>query len=72
MLVMRIVSRSRIYLAIMFANMVLGTGALNAVPGTAFLLMLVGWVSTARFGRAAQKAAQPDRVAQISLAANTL
>jgi hypothetical protein len=61
---------ARIYLAIVFLTMVLGTGTLNAVPGTAFMLMLVGWMSTARPARVTKKAAQPDRVVRISLAGN--
>jgi hypothetical protein len=63
---------ARIYLAIVFATMVLGTGTLNAVPGTAFLLMLVGWVTTARFAPAAQRTAEPDRGAQTRFAGNML
>jgi hypothetical protein len=72
MLARRIVSRSRIYLAIIFASMVLGIETLNAVPGIAFLLVLVGWVSKTRFARVAQKAAQGDRVTRIWLAGNML
>ena len=53
---------SRIYLAIAFAMAATGTGMLNSTPGTAILLMLVGWVSTARFSPAAQKTTAPSRV----------
>jgi hypothetical protein len=61
---------SRIYLAIVFATGVTGTGMLNSTPGTAVLLMLVGWLSTARLGAAAQKAAAPGRVARTRFAGN--
>jgi len=61
---------ARIYLAIVFATMVLGTGTLNAVPGTAFLLMLVGWISLRRFAPAAQKTADAGRVARARFAGN--
>lgn len=63
---------ARMYLAIVFAIGVTGTGMLNSTPGTAVLLMLVGWVSTARFAPAAQKTAQPHRVARTRLAGNML
>jgi hypothetical protein len=55
---------ARIYLAISFAAGVTGTGMLNSIPGTALMLMLVGWVSTARFAPAVQKTAAPGRVAR--------
>jgi hypothetical protein len=63
---------ARVYLAIVFTFAVTGTGMLNSTPGTAFLLMLVGWVSTARFALVAQKTAQPDRVARTRLVGNML
>jgi len=43
---------------------------LNAVPGTAFLLMLVGWISLQRFAPAAQKTAHAGRVARARFAGN--
>jgi hypothetical protein len=63
---------ARMYLTILFATAVTGTGMLNSIPGTAFLLMLIGWVSTARFALAVQKTAQPGRVARTRLAGNML
>ena len=63
---------ARIYLFIAFATGVTGTGMLNSTPGTAVLLMLVGWLSTARFAPAAQKTAAPGRVARTRLAGNTM
>jgi hypothetical protein len=51
---------SRMYLFISFTTAVMGSGMLNAVPGTAFLLMLVGWVSLRRLAPAAQRSAQPS------------
>jgi hypothetical protein len=61
---------SRMYLFISFTTMVLGSGMLNAVPNTAFLLMLVGWVSLRRFAPAAQETVQPDRVPRVRFAGN--
>jgi hypothetical protein len=63
---------ARIYLAISFAAGATGTGMLNSIPGTAILLMLVGWVSTARFAPAAQKTAAPSRVPRTRLAGNMM
>ena len=63
---------SRTYLAIVFALAATGTGMLNSTPGTAVLLMLVGWLSTARFTLAAQKTAAPNRVARTRLAGNMM
>jgi hypothetical protein len=60
----------RMYLFISFTTAVLGSGMLNSVPNTAFLLMLVGWVSSRRFAPAAQKTAQPGRVARARFAGN--
>jgi len=60
----------RTYLFISFVTAVLGSGMLNAVPNTAFLLMLVGWVSLRRSAPVAERIAQPDRVAQARLAGN--
>jgi hypothetical protein len=61
---------ARTYLAIAFVAAVTGVGMLNSVPGTAFLLMLVGWVSLRRVAPAAQTTAQPDRVARARFAGN--
>lgn len=63
---------ARIYLVIAFATGATGTGMLNSIPGTALLLILVGWLSTARFSTAAQKAAAPDRVARTRFAGNMM
>jgi len=60
----------RMYLAISFSTMVMGSGMLNSVPNTAFILMLVGWVSLRRLAPVAQKTMQPDRVARTRLAGN--
>jgi len=59
---------SRMYLFISFSTAIMGSGMLNSVPGTALLLMLVGWVSMRRFAPAAQKTAQPDRIVRTRLA----
>ena len=63
---------SRIYVAISFATAVTGSGTLNSVPGTAFLLMLVGWLCTARLAPAGQKVARPDRITKRRLAGNMM
>jgi hypothetical protein len=63
---------ARIYLLIAFATGVTGTGMLNSIPGTAVLLMLVGWVSTARFLSAPRKTAVPNRVARTRYAGNMM
>jgi hypothetical protein len=61
---------ARMYLVIAFAAAMTGSGMLNSTPGTAVLLMLLGWSATARSAPAANKAAQSDRFARTSLAAN--
>jgi hypothetical protein len=61
---------ARIYLAIAFLTGVTGTGMLNSTPGTAVMMMLVGWVSTARFSPAAEKTAARSRVARTGLVGN--
>jgi hypothetical protein len=61
---------ARMYLFVSFTTAVMGSGMLNSVPGTAFLLMLVGWVSLRRFAPAAQRTAQPGRVARARFAGN--
>ncbi len=63
---------ARIYLLISFGTAFTGTGMLNSTPATAVLLMLVGWVSTARFSMAGQRTAQPGRVAHARLAGNMM
>jgi hypothetical protein len=63
---------ARIYLLIAFAAGVTGTGMLNSTPETAVLLILVGWVSTARFALAVEKTAAPNRVARTRLAGNMM
>jgi hypothetical protein len=63
---------ARIYLLIVFATGVTGTGMLNSTPGTAAMMMLVGWVSTARFAPVPQKTAVRSRVARTRLAGNMM
>jgi hypothetical protein len=59
---------ARTYLGIVFAIGLTGTGMLNAIPGTALLLMLVGWVSTSRFAPAPAKTTEPNRIPRTRLA----
>jgi hypothetical protein len=61
---------ARTYLFIIFTTAVLGSGIFNAVPNTAFILLLIGWVSIRRFAPAAQRSDQPDRVASARFAGN--
>ena len=63
---------ARIYLAIVFATASLGTGVMTSIPGTAFILMLAGWVSTTRSMPAVQKTAEVERIARTRLAGNIL